>query len=76
MRETALYSGPAKVKNPGNDMSVMMAASMVGWLTEQYGFDTVTAWCFGQTTLEKAFGQDFAALKTQWAAWLDENYTP
>lgn len=76
LKDTALFTGSAQDRSPGNSMSVIMAASMIGWLSDQYGFDAVTAYCFGQKTLEEAFGREFSTLKADWSAWLKENYTP
>lgn len=72
--ETALYSGPKKSVDPGNGMSVMMATSFIAYLSEQYGFDTVSAFCFGDSTFEEAFGTDWQSAYDSWNAWILETY--
>ena len=64
-------------KNPVQEdasMSVFMAASFVAWLSDRYGFDTVSEFCFDQKTFEEAFGTDFTAAFDAWKAWVVETY--
>ncbi len=68
LKELALYDGNKYSKDPGNQMSIMMAASFIGYLSETYGFETVNAFCFGQLSFEKAFGTDFQAAYEAWSA--------
>ena len=68
--EFAWYSGPAKAMF-GNDMTVMMATSLIAWLTEQSGFEAVSRYCTGSCGFTEAFGTDFQTAKDAWAAWLN-----
>ena len=64
-------------KNPVQEdtsMSVFMAASFVAWLSDRYGFETVSEFCFGQKTFDEAFNTDFAAAFDAWKAWIVETY--
>ena len=67
LRNTALYHGPAKTTDPGNEMSVCMATSFIAWLSDSYGFETVTAFCFGQKNFKEAFGTDFSTAYESWS---------
>jgi hypothetical protein len=68
LKETALYHGPSKTLDPGNQMSVSMATSMIAWLSDQYGFETVTSFCFGNDSFEKCFGISFETAYENWSA--------
>ena len=64
-------------KNPVQEdasMSVYMAASFVAWLSDIYGFEAVSAFCFNQKTFEEAFGTAFDAAFDAWKAWIVETY--
>lgn len=64
-------------KNPVREdtsMSVCMAASFVAWLSDNYGFEAVGQFCFGQKTFEEAFGTNFEAAFDAWKAWIVETY--
>ena len=64
-------------KNPVQEdasMSVYMAASFVAWLSDTYGFEAVSAFCFGPKTFEEAFGTAFDAAFAAWKAWIVETY--
>ena len=74
LSSTGSYSGPKKTLDPGNDMSVLMAASFIGYLSDQYGFDTVSGFCFGDAEFEEAFGTDWQTAYGNWAAWIVEKY--
>jgi len=65
--KTALYKGPSLAKAPENEMSVCMATSFVAFLADEYGFSTVSAFCFGQLGFEQAFGTDFNSAYDAWA---------
>ena len=70
LRYTALYKGPTVSTDPGNEMSVSMAASFIAYLSDIYGFSKVSAFCFGQTDFEEAFGTDFQSAYDAWVAHL------
>lgn len=55
-------------------MSVFMAVSFVSWLSDRYGFEPVSEFCFGQKTFEEAFGTDFGSAFDAWKAWIVETY--
>ncbi|MBR0356355.1 MAG: hypothetical protein IJH54_02635, partial [Clostridia bacterium] len=64
-------------KNPVQEdasMSVYMAASFVAWLSDNYGFEAVSQFCFGQKTFEEAFGTNFEAAFDAWKAWIVDTY--
>ena len=64
-------------KNPVPEdasMSVCMAASFVAWLADQYGFETVSRFCFGQKTFDEAFGTAFDAAFETWEGWIVDTY--
>lgn len=68
--ETLHFSGEAGVNKPllnGNAMSVSMAASFIGWLSDTYGFDAVSAFCFGQSSFEEAFGTAYTMAYERWS---------
>ena len=57
-----------------SELSPMMAASFIAWLSDRYGFETVSAFCFGKTTFEEAFGSDYRSAFDAWKAWIIETY--
>lgn len=65
----AYFTGPKKELG-GNALSPAMATSLIGWLTEQYGFDKVSAFCFGQSDFQETFGVTYAEAYDAWSAWL------
>ena len=74
LSSTGSYSGPKKTLDPGNDMSVLMAASFIGYLSDQYGFDTVSRFCFEDADFKDAFGTDWQTAYDSWMGWILENY--
>ena len=72
LRDIAIFGGPTYYNDPGNEMSVIMAASFIGYLAEQYGFDRVSAFCFGRCGFEQGFGCSYQTAYEAWAAWLSE----
>lgn len=68
LKNTLLYHGPAKTIDPGNEMSVCMATSLIAYLSDQYGFEAVTSFCFGESSFEKTFGISFETAYENWAA--------
>ena len=64
------YTGPQKAL-PGNELSPAQTVSLIAWLTEQYGFDQVSAFCFGQKNFQEAFGIGYAEAVDLWSAWLN-----
>ena len=74
LKKTALYTGPKKTLDPGNDMSVIMAASFIAWLSDTYGFGSVSDFCFGRAAFEEAFGTDFAAAYQSWSGYILQTY--
>lgn len=71
---TPLYTGPRGASGPNTKMSVIMAQSFVAWLDEHYGFENVSAFCFGQKRFDEAFGTDFDTAFGEWSAWILETY--
>ena len=65
----AYFTGPKKELG-GTALSPAMATSLIGWLTERYGFDKVSAFCFGKTDFQEAFGMTFSEAYDAWSAWL------
>ena len=61
-------------ENDGNDMSLLMATSLINYLAEQYGTDKVTAYCFDTCTFEEAFGVDYATARAVWEQSLMERF--
>ena len=74
LSKTAVYSGPTKAKLPGNDMSVLMAASFIAYLSDQHGFAEVSDFCFGEKSFEGAFGMDYQKAYEDWTGWILETY--
>ena len=75
LSRTALYQvGTASFITQDIKMSVLSAESFVAWLDRQYGFEPLTAFCFGQKTFDEAFGTDFDTAFNGWLAWLVETY--
>ena len=74
LKLTALYNGPTKVSDPGNDMSVCMATSFIAYLSDQYGFDKVTEFCFDEVDFEAAFGTDYQSAYDSWSEWILSTY--
>lgn len=70
LRWTALYKAPAAGKDPGDEMSVCMATSFIAWLSDNYGFDRVSSFCFDQMTFEEAFSTDYSAAYGEWSNWI------
>lgn len=69
-----LYRAPKKVSDPGDDMSVYMAVSFISYLSDKYGFDKVTAFCFSDMPFNKAFGSDYQTEYDSWSKWILETY--
>ncbi len=74
LKKTALYTGPKKTLDPGNDMSVCMASSFIAYLADTYGFDRVSDFCFGQASFTEAFGTDYASAYESWSNWILQTY--
>ena len=72
LKNTLLYHGPAKTIDPGNEMSVCMVTSLIAYLSDQYGFETVTSFCFGEKNFEEAFGISFETAYENWSAKIIE----
>ena len=68
---TRFFTGGSS-DDPGNSMSVFMAASFIGYLSDNYGFDRVSSFCFGRVGFEEAFGTDFDSAYGEWSAWIVE----
>ncbi|MBQ9592513.1 MAG: zf-HC2 domain-containing protein [Lachnospiraceae bacterium] len=74
LRTTRVYSGPSKQLDPGNEMSVFMASSLIAYLSEQYGFDTVSEFCRADRPFAEAFGTDWQTAYDGWAGWITDTY--
>jgi hypothetical protein len=55
-------------------MSLCMGISLLNYLSDQHGFDRVSAWCFGERSFEEAFGVDYETARADWAHWLEETF--
>ena len=62
------------VNSGDEDLSLVMAASFIGWLDGKYGFDTLSRFCFGQMSFEEAFNTDYQTAFTAWKAHIMETY--
>ena len=74
LSKTAVYSGPAKRMDPGDEMSVSMAASFIAFLSDKYGFDKVSEFCFHNADFEEVFGTDWQSAYDEWSGWILETY--
>ena len=70
LRWTALYKASQNSDDPGNMMSVCMATSFIAWLSDHYGFDRVSRFCFDRATFEEAFASDYSSAYEEWSAWI------
>lgn len=68
-------TGPNKPLLNGNAMSVFMASSFIGWLSDTFGFDAVSAFCFGQKTFEEAFGTSYGPTYEAWSEYILVQYS-
>ena len=74
LKNTAIYHAPSKIKDPGDDMSVSMATSFIGYLSDKYGFDKVSDFCFSDRTFNDAFGTDYQTEYDSWSEWILNTY--
>jgi hypothetical protein len=74
LNTSALYNCPTRLAERGDNLSVCMASSFIGWLSDNYGFDRVSAYCFGRQTFEEAFGAKYGERYDAWKAWILETY--
>lgn len=72
--KTGVYSGPKKLPGAENEMSVCMATSFMGYLSDKYGFDKVSDFCFNDKEFEEVFGVDWQKEYDTWSAWILETY--
>lgn len=63
-----------KVNSGDEDLSLCMAISFIAWLDDEYGFDALSRFCFGQTSFEEAFNSDYQTAFTAWKAHIMETY--
>ena len=66
------YSGSPETYEQDSSMSPIMAASFVGRLDRQYGFEALSRHCFGKVSFSKAFGTDFDTAFSAWKTWITE----
>ncbi len=64
MNQIEFFSGD--MRQPGNDMSLYMAASLLNFLADGCGMDQVEAYCFDTCSFEEAFGMSFSEARTAW----------
>ena len=65
-----LYTGSKNA--PGaKDMSLCMGISLLNYLSDRYGFDKVSTWCFGERSFEETFGVDYETARADWEQQLD-----
>ena len=75
LKNTALYSAPPKAPaDPGDEMSVCMATSFIAYLSDKYGFEKVSDFCFGMDSFEKTFGTDYQSAYASWTEWILDAY--
>ena len=55
-------------------MSVCMATSFIAYLSDQYGFDIVSEFCFSDKTFDEAFGTDYQTAYDDWCSWIIGTY--
>ncbi len=65
---------PSETREQDELFSVYSACSFIAQLTDLYGFEAVTAFCFGQKTFDEAFGTDFDTAFAAWQSRLIETY--
>ena len=63
-----------KVNSGDQDLSLVMAASFIGWLDGKYGFEALSLFCFGQASFDEAFGTDYQSALDAWTAHIIETY--
>ena len=74
LNRTLLYNVPKIADTTGDNMSVCMATSFIAYLSDQYGFDHVSSFCYGKESFEKAFGSDFETEYGKWSSHILEVY--
>ena len=73
--EEALYARTdAHGRQQDAQIGAFMAASLIGWLDDQYGFAAISAFCFRQKTFDEAFGTDFDTAFDAWKTWIVQTY--
>lgn len=72
--ETFYARTDTDAKMQDKTISAFMAASLIGWLDDQYGSSAISAFCFGRKTFDEAFGTDFDTEFAAWKAWIIETY--
>lgn len=72
---TSEYVFTRKNKTEGDSvLSAFMAASFLGWLDDNHGFENVSMFCFGKKSFVEAFGKEFETAFEEWKDWIVENY--
>ena len=51
-----------------------MAASFTARLSELYGFEAVSGFCFGKKSFEEATGREIKTEFEEWRSWILERY--
>lgn len=74
LSKTSLYAGKTGSIHQDVLMSVCSATSFIARLDDLYGFEAVSAFCFGQKTFDESFGTDFNTAFDAWQAWIIETY--
>ncbi len=74
LKYTGVYSAGNKLMEEGDNMSVCMATSFIAYLTNEYGFDKVSEFCFGNLKFDLIFGTDFASAYNAWSEWIISTY--
>ena len=74
LSKTLLYNAPKIADRTGDNMSVCMATSFIAYLSDQHGFENVSAFCYGKETFEEAFGSDFKTEYDRWSSHIVEVY--
>lgn len=55
-------------------LTAFMAASFLAWLEDGSDFETVSRFCFGQTSFSEAFGMEASEAYEAWKQWIVESY--
>ena len=72
LKNTALYKAGPKTADEGDEMSVCMATSFIAYLSDRYGFDKVSEFCFGKLSFKAAFAPSFESVYDEWSAYVIE----
>lgn len=70
----SVYTRSDAMQQGDTQMSAFMAASFLAWLDDEYGFEKLSLFCFGQNSFEEAFETDFQSAFDEWSTWIKQTY--